>query len=376
MCIGNSFAASVLVALLISSSTMAAKFYVSPSGNDNTGNGSIGAPYRTIQKGITIANAGDSVMVQPGTYNGSIVMEDGVAIIGSGYGTTIIDGNGTTAIVTAATALIQGFTIRDGETAILYDGNSSVAVHSNFITECYYGIDGYVPFEEGPITPDIRNNIFETMLLGVNLDEQAFANGGVNATIVNNTFVSAPGAQFNTGIRYRMHQSLPTIQANVIVGNLNGIEFTYSTIFDQRKQLVSCNNVWGNTYNYWTEDATQLTGYQNNISVDPEFCDTANLSFEIFNTSPNAPANNACGVLIGALGVACTTFCGDPDHSGTITISDAVNLINYIFAGGASPFPLSAGDVDCSGGITISDAVYLINYIFISGAAPCAACSK
>ena len=144
MRIGNGFAAGVLVALLISSSAMAAKFYVSPSGNDNPGNGSIGAPYRTIQKGITIANAGDSVMVQPGTYNGSIVMEDGVAIIGSGYETTIIDGNSATAIVTAATALIQGFTIRDGETAILYDGNSSVAVHSNFITECYYGIDGWL----------------------------------------------------------------------------------------------------------------------------------------------------------------------------------------------------------------------------------------
>ncbi|MGB5106940.1 MAG: DUF1565 domain-containing protein [Candidatus Zixiibacteriota bacterium] len=360
--------------LLVCGTASATKHYVSPSGDDNTGNGSFAAPYRTIQKGIDVATAGDSVMALAGTYAESIIMEDGVSIIGSGYETATIDGNGATVIVTAATALIQGFTIRDGETAILYDGNSSVSVHSNYITDCYYGIDGYIPFEAGPIAPDIRDNIFETILWGINLDEQAFANGGVNGTIENNTFVAAAGAQFNTGIRYRMHQSLPIIRANVIVGNKNGIEFTYMTLFEQRKLLVSCNNVWGNTVNYWNDNSTQLTGFQGNISEDPEFCDAVNGDFEIFNTSPNAPANNSCGILIGAQGVGCATVCGDADHNGIITVSDAVFLINYIFAGGAIPFPSSAGDSDCNGIITISDAVYLINYIFADGPAPCGAC--
>ncbi len=67
-------------------------------------------------------------------------------------------------------------------------------------------------------------------------------------------------------------------------------------------------------------------------------------------------------------------ICGDADHSEMVTISDAVYLINYIFAGGAAPTPIVAGDADCSGLITISDVVYLINYIFTGGAAPCAAC--
>ena len=67
-------------------------------------------------------------------------------------------------------------------------------------------------------------------------------------------------------------------------------------------------------------------------------------------------------------------LCGDADGSGMVTISDAVQLINYIFAGGSAPNPLNAGDADCSGMVTISDAVYLISYIFSGGAAPCAAC--
>ena len=62
---------------------------------------------------------------------------------------------------------------------------------------------------------------------------------------------------------------------------------------------------------------------------------------------------------------------GDANHSGSISISDAVYLIAYIFAGGPAPDPLAAGDANCNGTITISDVVYLINYIFAGGPAPC-----
>lgn len=64
---------------------------------------------------------------------------------------------------------------------------------------------------------------------------------------------------------------------------------------------------------------------------------------------------------------------GDFDLTGTISIGDAVALINYIFGGGTSPENVMIGDVDCSGGVSIGDAVRLINYIFGGGAAPCAA---
>ena len=63
-------------------------------------------------------------------------------------------------------------------------------------------------------------------------------------------------------------------------------------------------------------------------------------------------------------------FCGDADGNTIITISDAVYLINYIFAGGPAPSPICEGDADGNSIITISDAVYLINYIFAGGPAP------
>ncbi len=68
--------------------------------------------------------------------------------------------------------------------------------------------------------------------------------------------------------------------------------------------------------------------------------------------------------------------CGDADGNDALSISDAVRLINYIFAGAAEPNPLQSGDVDCNSFISISDIVYLINYIFAGGNAPCAACQQ
>ncbi len=68
--------------------------------------------------------------------------------------------------------------------------------------------------------------------------------------------------------------------------------------------------------------------------------------------------------------------CGDADGSLSISVGDAVFLINYIFGGGAAPDPISLGDADCSGAISIGDAVYLIAYIFGGGPAPCASCPE
>lgn len=67
---------------------------------------------------------------------------------------------------------------------------------------------------------------------------------------------------------------------------------------------------------------------------------------------------------------AAACFCGDANGSGAISISDAVMLINYIFAGGTAPNPICRGDANGSGAISISDAVYLIRYIFAGGPAP------
>jgi hypothetical protein len=63
--------------------------------------------------------------------------------------------------------------------------------------------------------------------------------------------------------------------------------------------------------------------------------------------------------------------CGDANADGTVNISDAVFIINYIFAGGLPPDPYEAANVNCHETVNISDAVWIINYIFVGGNIPC-----
>jgi hypothetical protein len=62
---------------------------------------------------------------------------------------------------------------------------------------------------------------------------------------------------------------------------------------------------------------------------------------------------------------------GDANNDGSISISDIVYLINYLFKGGPPPYYYNTGNANCDGKVSVSDVVYLINYLFKSGPPPC-----
>src|SRR5215207_3227267 len=82
--------------------------YISPSGNDTTGTGAIGAPYRKISKAVSVSAAGDTVLCRGGTYtySGGTTGRDNVTGSGSSGArikienypgeVPIFDGNGLT----------------------------------------------------------------------------------------------------------------------------------------------------------------------------------------------------------------------------------------------------------------------------------------
>ncbi|MGB5107493.1 MAG: CotH kinase family protein [Candidatus Zixiibacteriota bacterium] len=77
---------------------------------------------------------------------------------------------------------------------------------------------------------------------------------------------------------------------------------------------------------------------------------------------------------VGLANSCLSAGCGDNDGNGIVTIGDAVFSINYLFAGGPAPDPISTADADCSGIFTITDIVYLMNFIFADGPVPCEQC--
>ena len=61
---------------------------------------------------------------------------------------------------------------------------------------------------------------------------------------------------------------------------------------------------------------------------------------------------------------------GDPDDSGAGNLTDAVGVLNYLFAGGEPPKCLDAADIDNDGALTITDPVSHLNFLFGGGAPP------
>lgn len=60
----------IIVLLLLWGVTAdAAIWYISPTGNDTTGDGSTGNPYKTLDKAMTVGSGGDTVIYKDGTYN-------------------------------------------------------------------------------------------------------------------------------------------------------------------------------------------------------------------------------------------------------------------------------------------------------------------
>lgn len=53
-----------------------------------------------------------------------------------------------------------------------------------------------------------------------------------------------------------------------------------------------------------------------------------------------------------------------------VDISDAVALLEYLFAGSGPPEPLEAGDINDDGSMDITDSIYLLTYLFLGGPKP------
>jgi len=66
-----------------------------------------------------------------------------------------------------------------------------------------------------------------------------------------------------------------------------------------------------------------------------------------------------------------TILAGDANFDGSVDVSDAVWIINYVFVGGDPPQPvMEAGEANCDSSVDVSDAVWIINYVFVGGPAP------
>ena len=123
--------------------------------------------YNSINIAVSEARYGDTIIVNPGTYNETISMKSGVKIYGAGAEVTVISGDGSGPVVTASgveimgNAVISGFTITGGNAdhgGGIYIHNASPMVENNIVisnSATFFG--GGICVEAG--LPTIRNNV-------------------------------------------------------------------------------------------------------------------------------------------------------------------------------------------------------------------------
>lgn len=209
-----------------------------------------------IQPRISSAKAGETILVEPGTYFEQIFLKDSVIVKStSGFNSTIIDGMGKNTVVSVSyndtTAVIDGFTIRNGVVGIDFERGGGIVIN-NKITNNGTGIYmiGSMVYQD----PIIKNNLIVH-------NGRATETNNSWAKIINNTIaLNAMGVD-----GYGFYSSSPTYKNCIIWANGDDLTRTASATY-------SC-----------IEDGDAGTG---NINQNPLFVDIENDDFRLQTNSP------------------------------------------------------------------------------------------
>jgi len=157
----------------------------------NVNNEGTGIYYPTIQNAITGASAGDSLLVNPGTYLEKVTVDVvDLTIIGIEY--PIIDPDGTCFYVVEDGVTIQGFNITGAEIGIFNDNADYTTFTDNIIHDVGVGIMVYLSQDVNASANEIYNANFGIL------------NGGSTDTTYSGNFIhdltNDPVHQFSVGI--------------------------------------------------------------------------------------------------------------------------------------------------------------------------------
>lgn len=275
-------------------------YYVATTGNDSNSGGSTD-PFATIQKGIDTAISGDTVIVNPGTYQESLNFNgknitvtstdiyDWQGIIAN----TIIDPAGSVSAVTFNsgennTAILSGFTIKEGLNGVYCDNNSDPTI-TNCAIESHSNSGIEYTNNSNPV---INNGYIHSCGYGVK------ASGVSNTTLKNLVIYNNEyGIYFNNSglIANVIHCTLSN--NNIGIHNTSGtIAIINSILWNTTDDLYNCSATYSCISKQ--EDSSGI----GNINSIPSFDVNAN-NFTLANNSPCIDsANGLVGTPTDLLG--------------------------------------------------------------------------
>ena len=109
-----------------------------------------------------------------------------------------------------------------------------------------------------------------------------------------------------------------------------------------------------------------------NISAHPRFIDYLQPNYGLRASSP-CIGTGTDGTDMGALdfeGSASEFIRMDADGSGTVNVTDAILVLDFLFRSGAPPACMDAADANDDGEVDLSDPISLLFYLFRGGITP------
>jgi parallel beta-helix repeat protein len=213
--------------------------------------------YPTIQAAINNATAGATVIIAPGIYNESIVINKTLTIIGLPGSAPTFNGGGSGIAITllpgASGSIIAGIVITHWDQGILIIGATNVKIYDNImeLNNC----NGITLEGSNAANNLIYSNIFQDNTVAVNL----------TASSANNTIYKNIISSNNIGLN--LESSGHIIYANTISENQLGINISnsndniiyHNNFIDNTVQVhisIAATNTWDNGYpsggNYWS----------------------------------------------------------------------------------------------------------------------------
>ncbi len=264
--------------------------------------------YPSIQAAIDAAGQGQTIKLQDGIYTGSgncdvsfcgkaltvrsqsrdpdvcIVHAQG-SVLNEHRGFLFLSGEGPA-------SRLEDVTVRGGWSP---DGGAGIACHTSSPTiEGCLILDNTAPYAAGVVCYEADPTITNCTIYGNH-------GGGIGVIA-----------------------AFPQVTNTIITANTD----TFAVVcLEGGVPQLACTDVWGNPEGDWTEcieDQLELNG---NISADPIFCAPWDTVLTLSTPSECLPANNSCGVLMGAFGEGCSDYIVYPDGSGYFsTIQSAVDV--------------------------------------------------
>jgi hypothetical protein len=319
----------------------------------------------TVQTAIDSSYHGDTIYLADGLYSGEgnrdldFHNRRGLVIrSGNGPAATIIEREGTT------TDPHRWLTIESGiDSTCVIDG---ITIRSGYGAEFNGSSSGGAILITGS-APTIRNCVFvnNSATVGGAVFAHASSAQFINCTFAGNMAYYGAALCGFSGSTFHLENCL-------LAFNEQGLPVY---CLEGGLEMVDCTDIYGNTAGDWIECLTGWSGINGNMSFDPLFCNTGIGDIGISDAaSPCLPPNNACGMLIGALGLACMYPCdcgvwGDVDGSELVGPVDVAIMVEFIYKikdSRIQPFncPFQAGDVDCDARINPVDVVWYVNYVY------------